>query len=245
MSDSSRKNSEQDSGWAVVTGGNRGLGFETCRQLARKGIPVILTARNEGQGREAADQLSREGLNVIFRALDVSSSESIDQFVRHLKAEGKTIDILVNNAGIMIDDDNEDVSLMKIERETLRQTMETNVYGPLELAQKLAPLMNDQGSIINLSSGMGQLSDMGGGWPAYRISKTAINAVTRILAAGLAPRGIKVNSVSPGWVKTEMGGESAPLAPEEGVRTIVWLATQREQTPTGGFFDEDQDRMDW
>jgi NAD(P)-dependent dehydrogenase (short-subunit alcohol dehydrogenase family) len=246
MSDSSRKNTDQDSGWAIVTGGNRGLGFETCKQLARKGIPVILTARNEGHGRDAADQLSREGHNVIFRALDVSSSESIDQFVRHLKSEGKKIDILVNNAGIMIDDENEDTSLMKTNRQTIRETMETNVYGPLELAQKLAPLMNDNASIINLSSGMGQLSDMGAGWPAYRISKTAINAVTRMLAAELGSRGIKVNSVSPGWARTSMGGESAPLSTEEGVRTIVWLATQHgAKAPTGSFFDEDQDRMEW
>jgi NAD(P)-dependent dehydrogenase (short-subunit alcohol dehydrogenase family) len=235
----------QQRGWAVITGANRGLGYETCRQLGRKGIPIILTARNEGQGREAAERLAREGVTVVFRALDVSHSESIDNFVRQIKSEGKTIDILVNNAGIMIDDENGDVSVFKTNRETLRQTMETNVYGPLELALKLAPLMSHQGRIVNLSSGMGQLSDMGGGYPAYRISKTAINAVTRILAAELSNRGIKVNSVSPGWVKTDMGGENAPLSLVEGVQTVVWLATLTQDGPTGGYFDEDQDRMDW
>jgi NAD(P)-dependent dehydrogenase (short-subunit alcohol dehydrogenase family) len=123
--------------------------------------------------------------------------------------------------------------------------METNVYGALELIQKLAPLMSQHGRIVNVSSGMGQLSDMGGGWPAYRISKASINAVTRIAAAELKERGIKVNSVSPGWARTEMGGESAPLSAEEGARTMVWLATLPDSGPSGEFFDEDQDRMEW
>lgn len=243
MSDSlHQKNNNQS--WAIVTGGNRGLGFETCRQLGRKGFSIILTARNEGQGRDAAQKLVDEGLNVVFRALDVSRSESIDQFVRQLKNDGRKIDVLVNNAGIMFGSDEENDTSNDY-RECLRQTMETNVYGPLELSEKLAPLMNDGGHIINLSSGMGQLSDMGGGWHSYRISKAAINAVTRILAAELSDQGIKVNSVSPGWAKTDMGGESAPLSPEQGVQTIVWLATQSKDSPTGSFFDEDQDRMPW
>ncbi|MFL5812641.1 MAG: SDR family oxidoreductase [Bdellovibrionia bacterium] len=243
MSDSSRQKNE-NRGWAIVTGGNRGLGFEACRQLGRKGFSVILTARNEGQGRDAAQKLADEGLNVVFRALDVSRSESIDQFVRQLKSDGRKIDVLVNNAGIMFGSDEEN-DPSKDYRESLRETMETNVYGPLELSEKIAPYMNDGGHIINLSSGMGQLSDMGGGWHSYRISKAAINAVTRILAAELSDQGIKVNSVSPGWAKTDMGGESAPLSPEQGVQTIVWLATSPKDGPTASFFDEDQDRMDW
>lgn len=232
-------------GWAIVTGGNRGLGFEACRQLGRKGFHVVLTARNEGQGREAAQKLTNEGLNVIFRALDVSSSESIDQFVRQIKSENKKIDVLVNNAGILFDSGEEKDSAEEDYRACLRQTMETNVYGPLELSEKLAPLLNDGARIMNLSSGMGQLSDMGGGYHSYRISKTAVNAVTRILAAKLSGRGIKVNSVSPGWAKTDMGGPGALITAEQAVQTIVWLATSTQDIPTGSFFDEEQDRMDW
>jgi NAD(P)-dependent dehydrogenase (short-subunit alcohol dehydrogenase family) len=160
-----------------------------------------------------------------------------------MKSEGKKIDVLVNNAGVMLDGDGDEST--DDYRESLRQTMETNVYGPLELSEKLEPMMSDGGRIINLSSGMGQLSDMGGGYHAYRISKTAINAVTRILAAELADRGIKVNSVSPGWAKTDMGGPNALITAEQGVQTIVWLATSDQDIPTGSFFDEEQDRMDW
>lgn len=231
--------------WAIVTGGNRGLGFEACRQLAKEGVPVILTARNVVHGREAAETLCKEGYEVVFRALDVSRSESIDHFVRELKSEGLAIDVLVNNAGIMMDHEADQATHSGDFRKPLRETMEINVYGALELSLKLAPLMKDGSRIINLSSGMGQLSDMGGGWHSYRISKAAINAVTRILAAELKERRIHVNSVSPGWARTDMGGEGAPLTPEQGVQTIVWLATQKQDGPTGQFFDEDQDPMAW
>jgi NAD(P)-dependent dehydrogenase (short-subunit alcohol dehydrogenase family) len=177
--------------------------------------------------------------------LDVADPKSIDEFAQSLFEKRQSIDALINNAGTMIDDQNESESILKTTIDTFRQTMDVNVYGPLQLTLKLLPLMHKGSRVVNVSSGMGQLSDMGGGYPAYRVSKTAINALTRIFASELQGAGVKVNSVSPGWVRTRMGGEEAPLTPEQGVKTIVWLATLPEDGPTGGFFDEDQDAMDW
>jgi NAD(P)-dependent dehydrogenase (short-subunit alcohol dehydrogenase family) len=233
---------------AVVTGGNRGIGFETCRQLAKRGLRVILAARDEARGRAAADRLRREGLEVEFAPLDVSDDASVGTFARHVEKELGRVDVLVNNAGIMIDEaeggGGGTPGVARARIETLRRTMEVNVYGALRVTQALLPLMpRNDARIINVSSGMGQLSDMNGGWPAYRISKTALNALTRILADELRGTGIKVNSICPGWVKTDMGGPGATRTPEEGADTIVWLATARD-TPTGGFF-RDRKPIPW
>ena len=233
---------------AVVTGGNRGIGFETCRQLARRGMRVILTARDEVKGRPAAERLRREGLEVEFATLDVSDDASVGSFARHVEKALGRVDVLVNNAGIMIDEEEGrgggSPSVMRARIETLRRTMEVNVYGALRVTQALLPLMpKNDARIVNVSSGMGQLSDMNGGWPAYRISKTALNALTRILADELRGTGIRVNSICPGWVKTDMGGPGATRTPEEGADTIVWVATARD-VPTGGFF-RDRKPIPW
>jgi NAD(P)-dependent dehydrogenase (short-subunit alcohol dehydrogenase family) len=223
---------------ALVTGANRGLGLETCRQLARQGYTVILGSRDEAKGRAAAAELARERLEVVPRALDVSSTESITALAHAIEREFGRLDVLVNNAGILPKDE---------ERiEVIRETMETNVYGPYQLCQALVPLMRKggYGRIVNVSSGMGQLSDMEGGWPAYRISKTALNAVTRIFAAETAGSGILVNSICPGWVKTDMGGADAERSIPEGADTIVWAATLPENGPTGRFF-RDREPIEW
>jgi NAD(P)-dependent dehydrogenase (short-subunit alcohol dehydrogenase family) len=232
---------------AVVTGGNRGIGFETCRQLARKGMSVVLAARDEARGRVAADRLRQEGLEVEFAPLDVSDDTSVGNFAHRVEKDCGRVDVLVNNAGIMIDEEDgrgggtPGVAQARIE--TLRRTMEVNVYGALRVTQALLPLMPKDARIVNVSSGMGQLSDMNGGWPAYRISKTALNALTRILADELRGSGVRVNSICPGWVKTDMGGPGATRTPEEGADTIVWLATARD-VPTGGFF-KDRKPIPW
>ena len=223
---------------AVVTGAYRGLGFETCRQLAEAGYTVVLTARNPQAGREAADRLQKSGLNVSFHTLDVLQQSSIDALAEYLNREHGRLDVLVNNAGIFPDPSpgTDDSSIFSADPARIREGFETNTLGPLRLCQALIPLMGNRGRVVNVSSGMGQLSEMNGCCPAYRLSKTALNAVTRIFADELKGSGVKINSVCPGWVRTDMGGEQAPLSPEAGVKGIVWAATLPDDGPSGGFF---------
>jgi NAD(P)-dependent dehydrogenase (short-subunit alcohol dehydrogenase family) len=223
---------------AVVTGAYRGLGLETCRQLAALGHRVVLTARREADGRAAAQRLAAQGLDVRFHALDVTDPASVQALARDLEAEFGRIDCLVNNAGIFPDPSPEEAaaSVFQADPAAVRRGFETNALGALLVSQALIPLMAGRGRVVNVSSGMGQLEDMNGGCPGYRLSKTALNALTRILADELKGTGVKVNSVCPGWVRTEMGGASAPLAVEEGARGIVWAATLPEDGPSGGFF---------
>jgi NAD(P)-dependent dehydrogenase (short-subunit alcohol dehydrogenase family) len=232
---------------AVVTGANRGIGFETCRQLAKNGMKVVLAARDERKGRAAADRLRKEDLDVDSAPLDVSDDASVHAFARLIKKTYGHVDVLVNNAGINIDGEgggDAAAGVMQAKVETLRRTMEVNVYGALRVTQAILPLMpKDSGRIIDVSSGMGQLSDMNGGHPGYRLSKTALNALTRIFADELKQTGIRVNSICPGWVKTDMGGASAPRTPQQGADTIVWLATEKD-VPTGGFF-RDRKPIPW
>ena len=231
---------------ALVTGANRGIGFETCRQLGRRGLRVILSARKAEAGEKAAGILQAEGLAVEFRQLDVTDIESIDVCVKSIDRDMGRLDVLVNNAGIMLDSSKRGESIFQADADLVRDTFEVNTLGPLMVTKSLLPLMrrNDYGRIVNVSSGMGQLSEMDGGYPGYRISKTAINAVTVILARELEGTNIKVNSVCPGWVRTEMGGDNAPRSPEQGAETIVWLATLPDDGPSGGFF-RDRKRIDW
>lgn len=231
---------------AVVTGANRGLGFEACRQLAKKGIQVILTSRDEAKGKAAAEKLQAEGLDVIDYPLDVTSAPSCDRLAQFIRDRFGRLDILVNNAGVLLDDSESDDSVFNLKISTLQKTLETNTFAPLLLCQALIPLMKERnyGRVVNVSSGAGQLHDMNTGYPSYRISKTALNAVTRIVANELKGTNILVNAVCPGWVKTDMGGENAPRTPEQGVDTIVWLATLPDNGPTSGFF-RDRQPIDW
>jgi NAD(P)-dependent dehydrogenase (short-subunit alcohol dehydrogenase family) len=231
---------------AVVTGGNRGLGFEASRQLAKQGYKVILTSRDEDKGKAAANKLQAEGLDVISYPLDVTSDDSSRNLAEFIRQQFGKLDVLVNNAGIYIDAQVGSNSILDTKIETLQTTIDTNVYGVVRVTQALIPLMKKQnyGRIVNVSSGMGQLTDMEGGSPGYRISKTALNAVTRIFATELRGTNILVNSVCPGWVKTDMGGSNAPRTPEQGVDTTVWLATLPDDGATGGFF-RDRQPIDW
>jgi len=229
---------------AVVTGANRGIGFETCRQLARRGLRVILTSRDPDKGRQAAETLHGEALDVHHQPLDVTDPDAVARLAAFIDREFGRLDVLVNNAGVFLDrgpgDEPAVLSVFAADVELVRDSMETNLYGPLRLCQKLVPLMQGKGRVVNVSSGMGQLSEMNGCCPGYRLSKTALNALTRILADELKDTQIKVNSVCPGWVRTDMGGANADRPVEKGAETVVWLATLDDQGPSGGFFRDRQ-----
>jgi len=223
---------------AVVTGAYRGLGFETASQLADKGYRVILTARREAEGNRAKDALVSAGYDAHFRLLDVTDAASIAQLADHIRDEFGGLQVLVNNAGIFPDaaPGSEDASIFQTKLEVVRNGFETNTLAPLRLCQVLIPLMQGVGRVVNVSSGMGQLSEMNGCCPAYRLAKTALNAVTRIFADELRQTNVKINSVCPGWVRTDMGGPDATLSVEEGAQGIVWAATLPDDGPSGGFF---------
>ena len=236
--------SERSQRIALVTGANRGLGFETSRQLARLGLKVVMAARDEAKGREAAHTLANEGLEVLFHPLEVTSAQSVGALVRFAEREFGGIDVLVNNAGVMLDGKSRRPAppLLPTDLETFERTYAANLFGPVRLCQAIVPGMRarDWGRVVNVSSGLGQLADMRAGWPAYRSSKTALNAVSRVLAAELAGTHVLVNSVDPGWVRTDMGGSQADRSTLEGSDTIVWAATLPDDGPSGGFFRDRQ-----
>ena len=217
---------------ALVSGGNRGIGLEIVRQLAERGLTVVLGSRDGERGRAAAAGLSG---GVVVRQLDVADPESVDRLSRSVEEEFGRLDVLVNNAGITNDEGQRGVDA---DLERVREALETNLLGAWRLCEAAIPFMrrHGYGRIVNISTGMAALEDMGGGSPGYRVSKTGLNALTRILASELRGSGILVNSVCPGWVQTDMGGSRAPRPVEEGAEGAVWAATLPNNGPTGGFF---------
>jgi NAD(P)-dependent dehydrogenase (short-subunit alcohol dehydrogenase family) len=218
---------------ALVTGANKGIGFEVARQLARKSFHVFLGARNEKAGRAAADKLQSDG-EITFIQIDVADPESIKRAAKEFSKQSERLDTLVNNAGILLDDDKD---ILKVSVETFEKTLRTNTLAPLLVAQTFAPFLqkSDAPRIVNVSSGGGQLADGADGWaPAYCISKTALNGVTSQLTAAL-PK-FAINSVCPGWVRTDMGGANATRSIQEGASGVVWLAADAPQNETGKFW---------
>lgn len=234
---------------AVVTGANRGIGKEICRQLAKEEFLVVLTSRDEKKGLAACEELTRLELPVRYQVCDVDHASSIARLAAFIEKEFGRCDVLVNNAGIFPDQAQPGeafASMFNAKPETVEKAFRTNVVGAMLMSQALVPLMkkNNYGRIVNLSSGMGQLTGMNGGYPGYRLSKTALNALTRILTDELQDFNILVNSMCPGWVKTDMGGPGATRSVEQGAETAVWLAGLPDDGPRGKFF-RDKTEIPW
>ncbi len=216
---------------ALVTGANRGIGRETARQLAERGYDVILSARDESKAREAAEAVGATPLE-----LDVSDPDSIERAATSVREQPGVLDVLVNNAGVGTD---WGVAGAEPDFGAIQSALDTNFFGAYRLTVALLPLLRESKHprIVNVSSGMGGIAEMGGWSPGYRVSKAALNAMTRILSAELAESGVKVNSACPGFVNTDMGGQFGAKKPvEDGAAGIVWLATLPDDGPTGGFF---------
>jgi NAD(P)-dependent dehydrogenase (short-subunit alcohol dehydrogenase family) len=217
---------------AVITGANRGIGREVCRQLAGRGYLAVLGSRDAEKGERAARELGSP--NVVARRLDVSDDASVGAFADWIDAAHGGCDVLVNNAAVDYDTDQRAASA---DLARVRDDLETNLFGAWRTTQALLPLLrrSDHPRVVNVSSGAGSISEMGGGTPAYKLSKVSLNALTRMLAAELRGDGVLVNSVCPGWVATDMGGAGGrPVA--DGAAGIVWAATLPDDGPTGGFF---------
>jgi len=224
---------------ALVTGAYKGIGLEVVRQLAARGTRVYLTARRREEGERAAAGIKGD---VHFLPLDVSEPSSIESAARILEKQSDRLDVLVNNAAILLDDGG---SVLDLEGDIALKTFATNTVGPLLVTQAFQPLLarSKAPRVINVSSGAGQLADGLQDWaPAYSMSKTALNALTQHLAGALPQ--FAVNSVSPGWVRTDMGGSAAPLSVEQGADTVVWLALDAPQSLTGKFLRE-RHEIDW
>ena len=219
----------------LITGAYRGLGYEVARQLSERGWKVILTARRRDRGSAAAANLN----NGSFLELDITDDGSVTQAAKAVV----NLDVLINNAALIAEGDQD---VLTIRPEVVARTIETNALGALRVSQAFVPhlLKSSADRIVNVSSGAGQLSDMGTWAPAYAASKTTLNAITCLLAAALKDKGIAVNSVCPGWCRTEMGGSGAPRSVEEGAGGIVWLAADAPQDKTGLFW-RDQEVIPW
>ncbi len=226
---------------ALVTGGNRGIGFEICRQLGKAGFLVILAARDEQKGNDAAKKLREEGLNVSFELLEVGNEKGTNDLAQIIKQKYNRLDVLVNNAGVLPNSNNIETALIG----EVKQVFDTNFFGVILLVQAFLPMLKsaDEGRIINIASGMGAFNEMGAGHLAYRTSKTALNGLTMVLSKDLANTNIKVNSMCPGWVQTDMGGMNAPRSVQQGADTAFWLATATN-IETGKFY-RDRHEIAW
>lgn len=217
---------------ALVTGGNRGIGFEACRELAQAGHAVVLSARSETSGKRAAQVLAKEGLDVRFEPMDVADEKSVADCAKRLAAARVHVDVLINNAGIYSSGGLPDLSTA-----IMMEALQTNFLGAFWCCRAFMPAMIKArwGRVVNVSSHFGSFAEGLEGAPAYSISKAALNALTVKLAEA-APSSVKVNSMTPGWVRTRMGGAGADVTVEEACDTLVWLATLPDDGPTGGFF---------
>ena len=230
---------------AIVTGANRGIGNAIARQLLEEDVFVVAGVRDPAKCEPtAADLRSADGGEVAAYPLDVNDTNNVRLFVEHVVKQHGAPSILVNNAGVF--PESSQARVEDTPTSLWRHTFETNLFGTVRMCREVIPHMKKlrYGRIVNMSSGMGQMSQMTAGSPAYRVSKAALNALTITLAAELAGTGILVNSMSPGWVRTDMGGPDAPRTPEEAADTAVWLSLLPSSGPTGQFF-RDRKPIPW
>jgi NAD(P)-dependent dehydrogenase (short-subunit alcohol dehydrogenase family) len=226
----------------LITGSNRGIGFEIARQCANKNMRVIISGRDENKLQQALKQLAKENLSADSLLMDVSDADSIQKAAANFSKRNITLDVLVNNAGIGIKGD---TSLSSGDENIFTASLFTNSYGPLRVTKAFLPFMQSPGRIIMISSGGGSMSEEPGGWwPAYCVSKTLLNAITRQLAYELQHKNIVVNAVCPGWVRTNMGGKNANRSVQKGAETPVWLADEALQKLTGKFL-RDKREIEW
>ena len=220
---------------AVVTGASRGLGKEVAIELAERGYRLLLGARDVDRLGQTAAAIEKTAGSAECKSMDQADEASAEAFAAWAKAAAPSIDVLVNCAGVSLEDEG-DTSVLGARSEDVLGTIETNLIGPWRLVRAFADSMARNGRIVNVSSGMGALTDMGSHYFGYRASKAGLNVLTRTLAHELRSRGIMVNSVCPGWVKTDMGGRGASRSIEKGAAGIVWASTLPPGGPTGGFF---------
>ena len=228
---------------ALITGSNRGIGLEAARQLARRGYHAVIASRDEGKGQTAAEGIRRAGGKATALPLEVSSSESIRIAARQFETISDRLDVLINNAGVYPD---EGLSVLALPREELVRTFQTNTFGALDVTQAFLPYLRRSAGarVVNVSSGYGQLDGLSDGEPSYSLSKLALNGLTIMLAKALRADKIAVNSMCPGWVRTDMGGPGATLSVEQGADTVVWLADEAPHKLTGKFF-RNQREIPW
>ena len=219
---------------ALVTGGNRGIGFAIAQGLLNQGFQVIITSRSLDKARKAAGKLSSFG-QVIPIELNIVDDNSINQAFQSIQSQIDKLDVLINNAGIYPD---EGVNILNIDRLLLHKTLNINTFGALSMVQEFLPLLkkSSDARIINISSGFGEINGLSSDYPSYCLSKLALNGATIMLSQALRSQNIVVNAICPGWVKTDMGGSSAPRTPELRADTAVWLATEAPRNETGKYW---------
>ncbi len=228
----------------LITGGNKGIGFETARQLGRKGHTVLIGARDQGRGKAAVDALRSENIEAHFVQLEVTEPTSVAGAVAAVEKQFGRLDVLINNAGYL--DYGSDGAASSAKLDAVRKTFEVNFFGMVEVTQAFLPLLrkSEAGRIVNLTSILGSIAEHAdpnspihqAKFLGYDASKAAVNMFTNHLAHELKGTRIKVNAAHPGWVKTDMGGESAPMELVDGAKTSVALATLDDAGPSGGFF---------
>jgi NAD(P)-dependent dehydrogenase (short-subunit alcohol dehydrogenase family) len=225
-----------------VTGANRGIGLETCRQLVARGLEVVMTGRDAGAVARALAGLDHGGHAIAVR-LDVTDPASIRAAFQEIASRIGPVDVVVNNAAVLLEDA---ADVLATSGDAYRQTFEANVFGVIEVCRVFVPPMIERGygRVVNVSSGVSHLARMTSYAPAYAMSKAALNAFTRILAETYRGQGLLANAVDPGWVRTDMGGPTATRSVEHGAETLVWLAMLPDDGPTGGFF-RDRRLLDW